>query len=167
MRFHLVDQILEWTPGRSLRGVKHLSLGEEYLRDHFPTFPVMPGVLMVQALVECGAWLWRLTDDAAPTVIVLRDARNIKYGSFMEPGKSLELTCDWVGTDGDRATFKGRGHCAGVQTIAAQITLVGYNLTERLPDGAERDAQLRAYWRGKCSWLQRGVVSAPSTKEEC
>ena len=48
MRFHLVDRILEVQPGQSLRAVKNLTLGEEYLADHFPTFPVMPGVLMLQ-----------------------------------------------------------------------------------------------------------------------
>jgi len=52
MRFQLVDRILEVEPGRRICLVKHLTLGEEYLADHFPTFPVMPGVLMLQTLVE-------------------------------------------------------------------------------------------------------------------
>jgi len=54
MRFHLVDRIVEVKPGRSLKAIKNLTLGEEYLADHFPTFPVMPGVLMLQTLVEAG-----------------------------------------------------------------------------------------------------------------
>jgi len=56
MRFNLVDRIVEVQPGRSIRVFKNLTLGEEYLADHFPTFPVMPGVLMLQMLVEAGAW---------------------------------------------------------------------------------------------------------------
>src|SRR4029453_8280527 len=52
MRFHLVDRILDVEPGRRLRAVKFLTLAEEYLADHFPTFPVMPGVLQLQALIE-------------------------------------------------------------------------------------------------------------------
>ena len=63
MRFQLVDRLLEIEPGKRIRMVKNLTLGEEYLADHFPTFPVMPGVLMLQTLVEAGAWLLRLTDD--------------------------------------------------------------------------------------------------------
>jgi 3-hydroxymyristoyl/3-hydroxydecanoyl-(acyl carrier protein) dehydratase len=55
MRFHLVDRIVAVEPGKSLRAVKHLTLAEEYLADHFPTFPVMPGVLQLQALVEAGS----------------------------------------------------------------------------------------------------------------
>src|SRR5690242_21572630 len=94
MRFNLVDRIVEVSPGRSLRAVKNLTLGEEYLADHFPTFPVMPGVLMLEALVEAGAWLLRLTDDFAHSVIVLREARNVKYGTFMEPGRQMALTVE-------------------------------------------------------------------------
>src|SRR3954469_6061571 len=106
MRFNLIDQIVEVQPGKTLRAVKNLTLGEEYLADHFPSFPVMPGVLMLQTLVESGAWLLRLTDDYPHSVIVLREARNVKYGTFMEPGKQLLLTVDLVEQDEHTATFK-------------------------------------------------------------
>src|SRR5262245_25164370 len=74
MRYHLVDRLIDLDPGRQIRMVKALTLGEEYLADHFPTFPVMPGVLMLQTLVEAGAWLLRLSDDYRHSVIVLREA---------------------------------------------------------------------------------------------
>jgi hypothetical protein len=91
--------------------VKNLTLGEEYLADHFPTFPVMPGVLILQTLVEGSAWLLRATEDFQHSVIALRDARNVKYGNFMQPGHSM------IGDRGVRqyaagnpsATFKGWG----------------------------------------------------------
>ena len=57
MRFHLIDRIDGWDVGKSLRAKKFLALGEEYLADHFPSFPVMPGVLMLQAVVEAASWL--------------------------------------------------------------------------------------------------------------
>src|SRR5947209_7056324 len=100
MRFNLVDRILEVEPGRVLRAVKNLTLGEEYLADHFPTFPVMPGVLMLQTLVEASAWLLRLTDDFRHSVIVLREAKNVKYGTFMEPGRQLAVTVELAEQDG-------------------------------------------------------------------
>src|SRR6184192_409636 len=96
MRFNLVDRLLDFEPGKRIRMAKNLTLAEEYLADHFPTFPVMPGVLMLQTLVEAGAWLLRLTDDYRHSVIVLRDARNVKYGNFMEPGKQLAITVELV-----------------------------------------------------------------------
>src|SRR5438128_1531642 len=86
MRFQLVDRILEAEPGRRIRAVKNLTLAEEYLADHFPTFPVMPGVLMLQSLVEAGAWLLRITSGFQYSVVVLREAKNVKYGTFMQPG---------------------------------------------------------------------------------
>src|ERR1700729_2497879 len=113
MRFNLLDRIVEVRAGQSLRAVKNLTLGEEYLADHFPTFPVMPGVLMLQTLVETGAWLLRITEDFRHSVIVLREARNVKYGSFMEPGKTLTVTAELLDkADSDdpmAATFKGKG----------------------------------------------------------
>ena len=68
MRFNLVDRIVEVQPGRSLQAVKNLTLGEEYLADHFPTFPVMPGVLMLETLVEAGAWHGEPGSDATQPV---------------------------------------------------------------------------------------------------
>src|SRR5215813_14669037 len=97
MRFHLIDRIVEVNQGKSLRAVKNLTLGEEYLADHFPTFPVMPGVLMLQTLVEAGAWLLRLSEDFRHSVIVLREAKNVKYGTFMVPGNRLHVEVELVG----------------------------------------------------------------------
>ncbi len=108
MRFQLVDRILEVEPGRSLRAVKNLTLGEEYLADHFPTFPVMPGVLMLQALVEAGAWLLRATEDFRHSVIVLREARGVKYGSFMEPGRQMSILVELAEHDESTAILEGQ-----------------------------------------------------------
>src|SRR5437867_9896042 len=94
MRFNLIDRIVALEPGRSIQAVKNLTLAEEYLADHFPTFPVMPGVLMLETLVEAGAWLLRISEDFRHSVIVLREARGVKYGNFMEPGRSLMVTVE-------------------------------------------------------------------------
>src|SRR5439155_24438315 len=98
------------------------TLGEEYLADHFPTFPVMPGVLMLQTLVEAGSWLLRLSEDFRHSVIVLREARNVKYGTFMEPGRQMRVEEELVGQDGTAATLKGKGEVNGVSTVSARLT---------------------------------------------
>src|SRR5439155_24453471 len=105
MRFVLIDRIVELSTGQSLVAVKNLSLGEEYLADHFPGFPVMPGVLMLQTLAEAGAWLLRVTEDFQHSVVVLREAKNVKYGSFMEPGRQMIVTAELVEQEGPFATF--------------------------------------------------------------
>ncbi|MBY0230937.1 MAG: hydroxymyristoyl-ACP dehydratase [Gemmataceae bacterium] len=155
MRFHLLDRITEVQPGRMLRAVKHLTLGEEYLADHFPGFPVMPGVLMLQTLVEAGSWLLRLTDDFAHSVCVLRDARNVKYGSFMEPGKRMEVTVELAGREGPLATFKGKGEADGQQTVGAKLVLASYRLAERDASLAETDDRIIRDLKAQCALLRR------------
>src|SRR5829696_6887780 len=159
MRFHLIDRITEVTKGQSLRAVKNLTRGEEYLADHFPSFPVMPGVLQLQTLVEAGAWLMRLTDGFAQSVWVLREAKNVKYGTFVSPGHRLEVAVELVKRDGDAATLRGRGEVDGTQTISAQVVLAGYNLRDRHPAGAERDEQLVRHLKAQAELL-RGELAA-------
>ena len=151
MRFNLVDRILEVVPGRHIRIIKNLTLGEEYLADHFPTFPVMPGVLMLQTLVEAGAWLLRVTEDFRHSVIVLREAKNVKYGNLVEPGRTLEVTVELAerldGKADGTATFKGKGEIEGVSTVSARVTLTRYNLRDRNPALAAADERLIGHLR--------------------
>lgn len=142
MRFNLVDRIVEVEPGRCIRAIKNLTLGEDYLADHFPTFPVMPGVLMLQTLVEAGAWLLRLTDNFRHSVIVLREAKNVKYGQFMEPGMRMAVTAELVERQEGQAVFKGKGEVDGGSTVSARLTLAHYNLRERNPELQGTDEQI-------------------------
>src|SRR5262249_17727678 len=161
MRFQLIDRIVAVEPGRSLRAVKNLTLGEEYLADHFPTFPVMPGVLMLQTLVEAGAWLLRITDDFRYSVIVLREAKNVKYGTFMDPGRQMDITAELVeqadGPEGRLATLKGKGEVDGNTTVSARLTVVRYNLRDRNPALQAADERILNHLRS-IYWVLRGDV---------
>jgi 3-hydroxyacyl-[acyl-carrier-protein] dehydratase len=147
MRFNLVDRIVEVQPGRLIRAVKSLTLGEEYLADHFPSFPVMPGVLMLQTLVEAGAWLLRISEDFTHSIIVLREARNVKYGKFMEPGRRMEVTAEIVELQDELASFKGRGEVNGNATVSARYVLARYNLGDRNPRMRSVDARIVEHLR--------------------
>jgi 3-hydroxyacyl-[acyl-carrier-protein] dehydratase len=146
MRFHLIDKIVEVEPGKSLQAVKHLTLGEEYLADHFPSFPVLPGVLMLQTLVEAGAWLLRIGEDFFHSVITLREAMNVKYGSFVQPGRSMKVSVELVeqtdSAEGKLASFRGKGEVEGTTTISARLTLVRYNLRDRNAAWRDIDEQI-------------------------
>jgi len=147
MRFTLVDRILEVEPGRQIRALKNLTLGEEYLRDHFPTFPVMPGVLMLQTLVEAGSWLLRLTEDFRYSVITLKEAKNVKYGHFIEPGRQLVVTVELTEFDKNVASFKAKGDVEGQQAVGARVSLVRYSLRDRDESLAVLDERLVSHWR--------------------
>jgi 3-hydroxyacyl-[acyl-carrier-protein] dehydratase len=159
MRFNLVDRIVELVPGQHIRTVKNLTLGEEYLADHFPTFPVMPGVLMLQMLIETGAWLIRATEDFQHSVIVLREARNVKYGNLVEPGRTLEVTAELVDASPEGlVSLKGKGEIDGVPTVSARVTLTRYNLRDRNPALHATDERLVQHLRATYAIL-RGDLS--------
>ena len=160
MRFYLLDRIVEVQPGRCLRAVKNLSLGEEYLADHFPGLPVMPGVLMLHTLVEAGAWLLRLTEDYRHSVIVLREAKNVKYGTFMEPGRQMAITAELVEKDDNLATLKGKGEVDGNTTVSARLILARYNLRDRNPALSGTDDRLVQHWRNLYGLLRGDLQPA-------
>jgi 3-hydroxyacyl-[acyl-carrier-protein] dehydratase len=154
MRFHLIDRIDSWEPGKSLTASKFLALGEEYLADHFPRFPIMPGVLMLQACVEAATWLWRTTTNYQHPVIVLREVRQVKYGTFMQPGRRMDVTVEMTKADVDTVTFKAKGaNDASEQTVATQFTLFGYSLASRGPAGVAADAKLLEHWKARWALL--------------
>jgi 3-hydroxyacyl-[acyl-carrier-protein] dehydratase len=156
MRFHLIDRIDRWEAGKSLAAAKYLALGEEYLADHFPQFPIMPGVLMLQACVEAAAWLWRATTNYRHPVIVLRELKSVKYGTFMLPGRRMDVTVELTvpGAATDTATFKAKGaNDAGESTVTANFTLHGYSLAPRGPAGAAADAKLLEHWKARWALL--------------
>ena len=96
MRFSLIDRIVELEPCVHITAVKTLTMTEEYLADHFPHFPVMPGVLMLEALTQAGAWLVRVSEDFAHSIVVLKQANNVKYAQFVEPGQTLSVTAEML-----------------------------------------------------------------------
>lgn len=156
MRFHLIDRIDRWEAGKSLAASKYLAMGEEYLADHFPQFPVMPGVLMLQACVEAAAWLWRASTDYRHPVIVLRELKQAKYGTFMQPGRRMDVTVELTKTDDANglATFKAKGaNDAGESTVNAAFTLHGYVLASRGPAGVAADAKLVEHWKTRWALL--------------
>lgn len=147
MRFHLIDQITVVEPGQRIQVVKNLTLGEEYLADHFPSFPVMPGVLMLETLVEAGAWLLRLSEDFRHSMIVLREAKNVKYGHFMEPGRQMVATVEMTERNDRLASFKGKGEIEGKPSVSARITLETYNLRDQDLGLEAKDQKLIAHFR--------------------
>jgi 3-hydroxyacyl-[acyl-carrier-protein] dehydratase len=131
MRFLLVDRILSLEPGRSITAIKNVSAAEEYLADHFPGYPVLPGVMMLECLVQTGAWLMRSTEGFRFSTILLKQAKALKYNNFVQPGQTLTVTAV-VHERGDREyIFKGSGTVDGKSTFSARVTLEQFNLSER------------------------------------
>lgn len=147
MKFYLVDRILELEPPRRVVGVKNLSLAEEYLADHFPAYPVLPGVMMIEALVQTAAWLVRVATDFQKNLILLKEARNVRYGSFVRPGGQLVMEVTATDLGADASHFKAVGRCEDQVAVQARLTLEHLNVADEAPDRADVDVMLRPFWK--------------------
>lgn len=147
MRFTLLDRVLAVEPGKSITAIKTVSLAEEYLADHFPRFPVLPGVLMLEAMTQAAAWTIRLGEDFAHSMVVLRTARNVKYGDFVQPGRVLTVTAEVTNQDEKTTTVKASGTVGERTSLTARLVLERYNMADRVPHGAALDARVRSEMR--------------------
>jgi 3-hydroxyacyl-[acyl-carrier-protein] dehydratase len=147
MRFWLLDTIRTYEPGARLTAVKNVTLTEEYLADHFPEFPVLPGVFMLQAATEAGAWLLRLSEDYAHSIITLKEAKNVKYADFVPPGQTLHITVSLLKRDERLATMSVEGRVGDRPTLSGRLVLERYNLADCDPARSGTDEQLRQYFR--------------------
>ena len=143
MRFLLIDRITELVPHQSISALKNLSLAEEYLADHFPGFPVMPGVLMLESLVQAGGWLIRHSEDFAQSTILLKEVRAIRYNSFVSPGNTLQVQMSVRKRDGGIWDFSGLGTVNGNSAVSARLSLEAFNLADRNPELAASDSERR------------------------
>ena len=113
MRFELIDQVVERTDERIV-AIKQVSASEEYLADHFPGFPVLPGVMMLETMVQAGRLLAagadtdpRTCDDGRP--LVIEQVRNVRYGNMVRPGEALRVEVKIRKRDGDAVDMEGVG----------------------------------------------------------
>ena len=153
MRFVLIDRILEIEPERRIVTRKALAASEEYLADHFPTFPVMPGVLMLEALVQSAAFLVHASTDFRYSLVLLREARNVNYRTFVAPGDVLELEVTVRELGEQTSSFSGIGRCGDEQVVKARLTLEHERLADRNAAWAERDARIVADNRARFELL--------------
>lgn len=142
MRFILIDKIVELDSGRRIKAVKSVSLAEEYLADHFPTFPVLPGVLLLEGLIESASWLVREAESFAHSMVLLEQARNVKYKSFLAPGAQIEYTVNARTIEENVSSFVGAGVSAGEQIVEAKFALRHFNLADKDSAMAAVDAQV-------------------------
>ncbi len=148
MKFNLIDKIEQLADDRIV-GVKYVSLAEEYLADHFPTFPVLPGVMMLEAVTQAAGWLLHHRTGFSRAICVLREARNVKYGQFVAPGNFLRVEVELVKMTEGGGAFKASGTvgpdagATAAQAVQLRVELACFNLADRDPALAGIDERLR------------------------
>jgi 3-hydroxyacyl-[acyl-carrier-protein] dehydratase len=95
--FLLVDRVLEITPGESIVALKNVSFNEAHFVGHFPQYPVMPGVLVVEALAQAGgvlAWESAQAEEQRVTILYLARLEEVRFKEPVRPGDQLILRAD-------------------------------------------------------------------------
>ncbi len=109
MHFAFLDRVIEYDDDH-LVGLRALTAGEEYLRDHFEGFPVMPGVLMLETMAQaCREFLARRGAGGW----VLGEARGVRFNSLVRPGQVLRVEVRLRSLEPERAEFQGSGEVCG------------------------------------------------------
>jgi len=152
VKFYLIDSIDSLSDTRIKAG-KSVSLAEEYLADHFPTFPVLPGVLMLEALTQAASFLHWARTDFASSIVVLKEAKNVRYGQFVAPGHRLLVDVEYVKDTQAGATFKAVGTVDGEQAVSARLELASFNLADRDASMDGVDSSLREHHRNRLGVL--------------
>ena len=104
MRFLLIDRILEYQKGKYAIGSKDVTMSEDFLADHFPRFPVMPGVLQLEAISQLASWLVFVSKDFKVKG-TLSGLGNIKFRDLVRPGDQLIIEVTFESLDSEGVTF--------------------------------------------------------------
>lgn len=127
MYFDLVDRVLEQTEGRIVT-IKHVTAAEEYLQDHFPGFPVLPGVMMLEAMVQAARRLLGGAPAEAPWV--LGRVRGLKYGRFVKPGATIRVEVERI-KEGEGGSIELRGEVRVLEPEGGEAVAASGKLTMR------------------------------------
>jgi len=121
--FLLVDRINEFEPNKRIVGVKNVTINEPFFQGHFPGHPVMPGVLVIEALAQTGGILTQLShrSGAEGKLFYLVKIDNAKFSKMVVPGDQLVLEVELKRTIRNMALYTGIAKVAGEHVACADI----------------------------------------------
>ena len=111
----LVDRVLELEYGKRIVGLKNVTINEPFFQGHYPGEPVMPGVLILEAMAQTGAIMLLTTEDFKGMIPLFGAIDNVKFKRMVTPGDQLisDLELNWV-----RGPI---GHFTGKATVDGQL----------------------------------------------
>lgn len=142
MRFILIDKILELTPGESVRAIRFVDPSDDYFRDHFPGFPVVPGVLLTEMMAQTAGKC--LDAERRPRgKAMLAKIRSASFRKWVTPGQTVTLSAVVKSNDERFATVDCKAEVDGAKVAQADL-LLSFVTVDTLADGY-RDELLEEY----------------------
>ncbi|MFS0674989.1 3-hydroxyacyl-ACP dehydratase FabZ [Ornithinibacillus sp. 179-J 7C1 HS] len=120
--FLLVDKVLEMEEGKRVVGLKNVTVNEPFFQGHFPDYPVMPGVLIVEALAQAGAIAILGKEENRGKLGFLAGIDNCRFKRQVKPGDQLKLEVEIVRVKGPIGKGKGTATVDGELACEAEIT---------------------------------------------
>lgn len=118
----LVDRVLAWETGKRITAIKNVTANEEFFNGHFPNKPVMPGVLMIEAMAQTAAILSFLTMDMKPdedTIVYFLGIDGARFKRPVEPGDQLKMEVEIL------RVARGIWKYAAKATVDGQLAVEG------------------------------------------
>lgn len=119
--FLLIDKVLEMEAGKRVLAVKNVTVNEPFFQGHFPHFPVMPGVLIVEAMAQAGAVGILSMPEFSGKIALFAGMDNVKFRRQVVPGDCLKLEVEFTGLRG--AFGKGKGKAYVDDKLAAEADI--------------------------------------------
>jgi beta-hydroxyacyl-ACP dehydratase FabZ len=128
--FLLVDRIVEWDPGKRIVGVKNVTINEPFFQGHFPGHPIMPGVLIIEAVAQAGGILALKAMGGGKRIAYFAGIDNCKFRRPVVPGDQLRLEVTVLARKGPVWKMHGEALVDGAVAAKADVTAT-------IPDGVE------------------------------
>jgi len=121
--FLLVDRVLECVPGKSVRALKNVTINEPFFQGHFPGFPIMPGVLMVEAMAQAGgALLLTEISDRDSKLMVFTGIERARFRRPVTPGDQLRIVVEVLAWRSTAVRMEGKAYVGEKVAAEAVIT---------------------------------------------
>ncbi len=120
--FLLVDKIMDYEPGVRAVGIKCVSANEMHFLGHFPSKPVMPGVLILEALAQTGAVAILSEEKNRGKIVFFGGVKSARFKRQVVPGDVLELRCDIIKRKGNVGVGSATALVNGRVAVVAELT---------------------------------------------
>jgi 3-hydroxyacyl-[acyl-carrier-protein] dehydratase len=120
--FLLLDRITEIAAGERAVGIKNVTINEPFFRGHFPGQPVMPGVLIIEAMAQLGAAAVLSKEEYRGKLILFRGFNNVHFRGVVRPGDTLHLEVTLTAIRGRAGKGKGLARVAGKTVASGEMT---------------------------------------------